>query len=50
MRTEVLPTSVYLEMQSGDLKGMLSVSILMIALSAAVLILARALGMQRINA
>ena len=50
MRTEVLPTSVYLEMQSGDLKGMLSVSILMIALSATVLILARALGMQRINA
>lgn len=50
MRTEVLPTSVYLEMQSGDLKGMLSVSILMIALSAAVLVLARIFGMQRINA
>ena len=50
MRTEVLPTSVYLEMQSGDLKGMLSVSILMIVLSAAVLVLARIFGMQRINA
>ncbi len=50
MRTEVLPTSVYLEMQSGNLKGMLSVSIVMILLSALVLILARVFGMQRINA
>lgn len=50
MRTEVLPTSVYLEMQSGNLKGMLSVSIVMILLSAVVLIMARLFGMQRINA
>ena len=50
MRTEVLPTSVYLEMQSGNLKGMLSVSIIMILLSAVVLIIARLFGMQRINA
>lgn len=50
MRTEVLPTSVYLEMQSGNLKGMLAVSIVMILLSAIVLLLARLFGMQRINA
>ena len=50
MRTEVLPTSVYLEMQSGNLKGMLAVSIVMIILSAAVLLIARLFGMQRINA
>ena len=50
MRTEVLPTSVYLEMQSGNLKGMLAVSIVMITLSAAVLLIARIFGMQRINA
>jgi ABC-type sulfate transport system permease component len=50
MRTEVLPTSVYLEMQSGNLKGMLAVSIVMIILSAVVLLIARLFGMQRINA
>lgn len=50
MRTEVLPTSVYLEMQAGNLKGMLAVSIIMVAAAATVLILARLFGMQRINA
>ena len=50
LRTEVLPTSVYLEMQAGNLKGMLAVSIIMVAAAATVLILARLFGMQRINA
>ena len=50
MRTEVLPTSVYLEMQAGNLKGMLAVAIIMVAAAAAVLVIARLFGMQRINA
>lgn|SRR5690606_16001815 len=49
-RTEVLPTTVFLEMQSGDLPGMLAVSIIMIVLAAVVLVLARLLGLRRINA
>ena len=50
MRTEVLPTSVYLEMQAGNLKGMLAVAIIMVAAAATVLVIARLFGMQRINA
>lgn len=50
MRTEVLPTSVYLEMQAGNLKGMLAVAIIMVAAAATVLVVARLFGMQRINA
>lgn len=49
-RTEVLPTTVFLEMQSGDLPGMLAVSIIMIVLAAIVLVVARLLGLRRINA
>ncbi len=47
MRTEVLPTSVYLEMQAGNLDGMLSVSLLMIVTAVIVLIVARLLGVSR---
>ena len=50
LRTEVLPTSVYLEMQAGNLKGMLAVAIIMVAAAALVLVLARFFGMQRLNA
>lgn len=50
LRTEVLPTSVYLEMQAGNLKGMLAVAIIMVAAAAVVLVLARFFGMQRLNA
>ena len=37
MHTEVLPTSVYLEIQAGNLKGALAVSIIMIVAAAGVL-------------
>jgi molybdate transport system permease protein len=46
MRTEVLPTSVYLELQAGNLPGMLAISLIMIVAAAAVLVLARLLGME----
>lgn len=49
MRTEVLPTTVYLEMQAGNLPGMLAISIIMIVLSAVVLVLARLAGLRRLN-
>lgn len=50
MRTEVLSTSVYLEMMAGNTQGMVAVALIMIAISAVVLILARILGMRRLNA
>lgn len=46
LRTEVLPTSVYLEMQSGNLQGMLAVSLLMILCALVALLLARLLGLR----
>lgn len=49
MRTEVLPTSVYLEMQAGNTKGMLAVALIMVAAAAVVLVAARLLGMKRIT-
>ena len=45
-KTEVLPTSVFLELQSGSLKGTLVVSLIMIAISTTVLITARMFGMR----
>ncbi len=50
MRTEVLPTSVYLEMQAGNTKGMLAVALIMVAAAAVVLVTARLFGMKRLNA
>ena len=50
LRTEVLPTSVYLEMQAGNLKGMLAVAMIMVAAAAIVLVTARMFGMQRLQA
>ena len=44
LRTEVLSTSVYLELQAGNLKGMLAISLIMVAMAAVVLVLARFLG------
>ena len=49
MRTEVLPTSVYLEMQAGNLKGMIAISLIMIVAAAAVLVSSRLLGMKRME-
>ncbi|SVB17302.1 uncharacterized protein METZ01_LOCUS170156 [marine metagenome] len=49
MRTEVLPTSVYLEMQAGNLKGMIAISLIMIVAAAAVLVTSRLFGMKRME-
>ena len=46
-KTEVLPTSVFLELQSGSLKGPLVVSLIMIVISTVVLVSARMLGMRK---
>lgn len=46
-RTEVLPTSVFLELQAGNLKGTLVISLLMIIIATIVLIFARIFGMNR---
>ncbi len=47
MRTEVLPTTVFLEMQAGNLAGALAVSLLMVVAAVVVLVLARAFGLRR---
>ena len=47
LRTEVLPTSVFLELQAGSLKGMLAISLLMIVTAAIVLVTARLFGMKK---
>lgn len=47
MRTEVLPTTVYLEMQAGNLKAALAVSLLMVLMAVVVLVTARVLGLRR---
>lgn len=41
LRTEVLPTTIFLEMQAGDLGAALAVSLLMIAIAVAVLVATR---------
>ena len=45
-KTEVLPTSVFLELQAGSLKGTLVISLMMIFIAAIVLVLARIFGMR----
>ena len=47
-KTEVLPTSAFLELQAGRTEGMLAVSLIMIAAAAIVFIIARTLGMKRV--
>ncbi len=49
LKTEVLPTTVYLEMQAGNLPGMLAISIIMIVMAGGVLLLARMAGLRRLN-
>jgi len=44
MKTEVLPTTVYLEMNAGNIGGAVAVSLIMIAVALAVLVLMRAYG------
>ncbi|MEC7881973.1 MAG: ABC transporter permease [Verrucomicrobiota bacterium] len=49
-KTEVLPTSAFLELQAGRTEGMLAVSLIMIAAAVVVFVLARTFGMKRIFA
>ena len=49
-KTEVLPTSAFLELQAGRTEGMLAISLIMIAAAVVVFIIARTLGMKRIFA
>ena len=46
MRTEVLPTTVFLELSVGNIEAAVAVSLLMIAAALAVLTLARAFGLR----
>ncbi len=46
MRTEVLPTTVFLELSIGNLEAALAVSILMIVVAVIVLVLTRTLGLR----
>src|SRR5262245_3643630 len=46
MRTEVLPTTVFLELSIGNLEAALAVSLLMIAVAVIVLVLTRTLGLR----
>lgn len=45
-RTEVLPTTVFLELSIGNLEGALAVSLLMIVVAVVVLIITRSLGLR----
>lgn len=47
MRTEVLPTSVFLEMSVGDIKAAVAVSLIMIIAAMVVLVIARVFGLKR---
>lgn len=46
MRTEVLPTSVFLELNVGHLEGAVAISFLMIVIAMIVLVLMRVFGLQ----
>ncbi len=46
MKTEVLPTAIYLEVSVGHLDAALAVSLLMVAVAVIVLVIARAFGLQ----
>lgn len=46
MRTEVLPSTVYLEMQAGNLSAALGVSLIMIAFAIIVLVVTRSIGLR----
>ncbi len=47
MKTEVLPTSVFLELQVGNIEAAVAVSLLMVAAAVVVLVLARTFGLGR---
>jgi molybdate transport system permease protein len=46
MRTEVLPTTVFLELSIGKIEAAIAVSLLMIAVAVAVLLITRSLGLR----
>jgi len=46
MKTEVLPTTVFLELSVGNLQAALAVSLLMVLAAISVLVLARMFGMR----
>lgn len=46
MRTEVLPTTVFLELSIGEIEAAVAVSLLMVAAALAVLIIARVFGLK----
>jgi molybdate transport system permease protein len=46
MRTEVMPTTVFLELSVGKIEAAIAVSLLMIAVAAVVLVLTRAFGLR----
>jgi molybdate transport system permease protein len=48
-RTEVLPTTVFLELSIGNLEAALAVSLLMIAVAVVVLIVMRAFGLRDVS-
>jgi molybdate transport system permease protein len=48
MRTEVLPTTVFLELSIGNLKAAVAVSLLMVAAAVVVLVIVRVYGMDRL--
>ena len=47
MKTEVLPSTVYLEFVNGDLEKAVAVSLLLVFLAITVLVAARTLGVRR---
>jgi molybdate transport system permease protein len=47
MRTEVLPTSVFLELSVGNIEAAVAVSLLMVIAAVAVLVLIRVYGVER---
>ena len=46
MKTEVLPTTIFLELSIGDLEAAVAVSLLLVLLACGVLLLSRALGLK----
>lgn len=47
MRTEVLPTTVWLELQTGSLEAAAVVSLIMVVVAVGILVLARVLGLRK---
>jgi molybdate transport system permease protein len=48
MRTEVLPTTIFLKLEEGNLTAALSVSVAMILCAMAVLVIMRLVGWRRV--